>query len=121
MPETEPNPVNVVAVSRLVRVTTTYPADERGEPIGYVDDSEPPAETAAPPKTKCNTSVPFDRHYTCAEIAELWNVSPDFVRDLFRDEPGVLSLERTGTKKYTTYRIPESVMRRVYAEKVRRC
>jgi len=29
-------------------------------------------------------------HYTVAELSEAWNVSPDFIRDLFRDEREVV-------------------------------
>lgn len=111
---------NVVAVSRMVRVTEVFEADADGNPVGYVEDSEPP-ERVAPPRVRRGSGVPFERHFTTSEVAELWNVSADFVRDLFRDEVGVLSLERTGSKKYTTYRIPESVMLRVHAQMVRKC
>lgn len=56
-------------------------------------------------------------HYTAAEVAEQWGVSVDLVRDTFRDEPGVLLIERPGTRvkrSYATMRIPESVLDRVY-------
>lgn len=58
-----------------------------------------------------------EKHFAPTEIAELWGVSPDLVRDLFRKEPGVLRLERPGTRfkrSYSTLRIPESVLDRVY-------
>ncbi len=34
--------------------------------------------------------APAERHYAVAEIAEMWNLSPDKVRELFENEPGVL-------------------------------
>jgi hypothetical protein len=34
--------------------------------------------------------VPAERHYAVAEIAEMWNLSADKVRELFENEPGVL-------------------------------
>ena len=71
-------------------------------------------------QTKRKTGPAFERHYSTAEIGELWNISADFVRDLFRDEPGVVALERTGSRRYVTYRIPESVMLRVHNQMVRR-
>jgi hypothetical protein len=37
-----------------------------------------------------------ERHYAIAEIAELWNLSPDAVRKLFLEEPGVLVLGGQG-------------------------
>jgi len=36
------------------------------------------------------TSVHIERHYAVTEIAEMWNLSVDKVRELFENEPGVL-------------------------------
>lgn len=58
-----------------------------------------------------------ERHYAIAEIAELWNLSPDAVRKVFQDEPGVMVLGGQGAghkRKYTTLRVPESVLQRVH-------
>jgi len=47
----------------------------------------------------------------------LWNVSVQTIRDVFRDEPGVLKLGSNGTRTrrgYKTLRIPESVVERVH-------
>jgi len=58
-----------------------------------------------------------ERHYTVSEISERWNLSTDAVRRLFQKEPGVLILgSRFGQRKrrYTTLRIPESVLERVH-------
>ncbi len=59
-----------------------------------------------------------ERHYSVAEIAALWNLSPDKVRRLFQNEPGVLVLgdaqPRYGRRRHTTLRIPESVVQRVH-------
>jgi hypothetical protein len=58
-----------------------------------------------------------ERHYTPSEIAELWNLSRDVVREIFEAEPGVLVMgrDRTRSKRgYRTLRIPESVMERVH-------
>jgi hypothetical protein len=58
------------------------------------------------------------RHYSPAEVAELWNLSVDSVRKLFENEPGVLVLgnaaPRRGRRSYTTLRIPEHVLERVH-------
>ena len=57
------------------------------------------------------------RHYTVGEIASLWSLSDDAVRNLFESEPGVLSIgeERSGRKRrYVTLRIPEDVAERVH-------
>jgi hypothetical protein len=59
-----------------------------------------------------------ERHYTAAELAEHWNLSLDTIRRLFQDEPGVLALGdndgKSGKRRYTTLRIPESVAARVH-------
>ena len=58
-----------------------------------------------------------ERHFSVAEVASLWNLSPDAIRDLFHDEPGVLVLGEQGSRharRYTTLRIPESVLQRVH-------
>lgn len=58
-----------------------------------------------------------DRHFTPAELAEMWGVSPETIRVLFREEPGVLKIGPNGTKfkrGYKTLRIPQSIAERVY-------
>jgi len=63
------------------------------------------------------TSVHIERHYAVTEIAEMWNLSPDKVREIFEDEPGVLVIgDRSPRHKrrYVTLRIPHSVLQRVH-------
>lgn len=63
------------------------------------------------------TSVHIERHYAVTEIAEMWNLSPDKVREIFEDEPGVLVIgDRSPRRKrrYVTLRIPHSVLQRVH-------
>jgi hypothetical protein len=63
-----------------------------------------------------------ERHYAVGEIAALWNLSADAVRKLFQDEPGVLILGGQGPthkRRYTTLRIPESVLQRVHRRMTR--
>jgi hypothetical protein len=58
-----------------------------------------------------------ERHWAVTEVAELWNLSPDVVRSIFENEPGVLVIGDNGTRskrRYRTLRIPESVMQRVH-------
>ena len=58
-----------------------------------------------------------ERHYAVTEIAEMWNLSADKVRELFVDEQGVLVIgERSPRRKrrYITLRIPQSVLERVH-------
>jgi hypothetical protein len=63
---------------------------------------------------------PFERQYTPQELAEMWKLDETTIRRLFIDEPGVLKLgngARRGKRSYTTLRIPESVVTRVYRER----
>ena len=61
-----------------------------------------------------------ERHYSPAELAELWGLSVDTVRRLFEREPGVLVIDRARTRhygrgrRYRTLRIPASVAERVH-------
>jgi hypothetical protein len=59
-------------------------------------------------------------HFTVKEVAEMLKLSPDSVRRLFRNEPGVLALgnvKRRSKRPYVTLRIPQSVLERVYRQK----
>lgn len=70
---------------------------------------------ALPPQVE--TSVHIERHYAVAEIAEMWNLSADKVREIFKNEPGVLVIgEQSPRRKrrYVTLRIPHSVLERVH-------
>ena len=57
-----------------------------------------------------------EKHFTPAELAELWGVSAETVRITFREEPGVLRLQQPtkGKRQYVLLRIPESVAERVH-------
>src|SRR5258708_2791984 len=60
---------------------------------------------------------PFkEKHFPVSELAKLWNISPDVVRRLFSNEPGVVVIYRPHPDKrpYRSLRIPERVAIRVY-------
>jgi hypothetical protein len=61
----------------------------------------------------------FERHYSPAELAEIWGVSENTVRRIFQDQPDVLKISKTkkGKRAYETLRIPASVVRRVHVER----
>ncbi len=64
----------------------------------------------------------FERHFTPRELGRTWGLHERTIRDLFRDEPGVLKIGETGrrTKRdHVTIRIPESVAARVYLRRTR--
>jgi hypothetical protein len=58
-------------------------------------------------------------HFTVKQIAELWRLSDDAVRNIFAGEEGVLAIggeRKPGTKRksYVTLRIPLDVVERVH-------
>jgi hypothetical protein len=58
-----------------------------------------------------------EKHFTPAELAEAWSVSPETIRSIFRNEPGVLKIGKNGTRykrAYITMRIPEEIAKRVH-------
>ena len=82
--------------------------DFRAEP----NDNTQGRQTSAP-------SPAFQRHFSVAEVAALWNLSEDAIRKLFKNEPGVVvfgTATRGSRRRYTTVRIPESVLQRVYKQ-----
>ena len=64
-----------------------------------------------------NASTFAVRHYSPAELAELWNLSVDTITRMFEREDGVLIFEnpeKASERRRRTLRIPESVAERVY-------
>jgi hypothetical protein len=57
-----------------------------------------------------------ERHFTPQELADMWKVSVQTIREIFQNEDGVLKIGRdsTHTRRYKTLRIPESVVERVH-------
>jgi hypothetical protein len=58
-----------------------------------------------------------ERHYTVAAIAAKWSLSADAVRKLFEREPDVIVIgdpAPRGKRRYTTLRVPQSVVERVH-------
>lgn len=54
-----------------------------------------------------------DKHYTPQELAVLWGVDVETIRNIFREEPGVLKISNA-SKLRTTLRIPQGVAERVH-------
>ncbi len=60
---------------------------------------------------------PAERHYAPSDVAESWDLSVEFIRRVFQDEPGVIVFQappKKGRRPYQTIRIPESVLERVH-------
>ena len=54
----------------------------------------------------------LDQHSMTADPAARWKLWNEFIRDLFRVEPDILTINRPETihkRRYSTFRIPESV------------
>ena len=61
----------------------------------------------------------LEKHYSVAEIAELWQLSHDSIRRIFRDRPDVLKMSAAETRfkrGYCVLRVPESVVQKVHAD-----
>src|SRR5664280_3848433 len=59
----------------------------------------------------------LEKHYSVAEIATLWNLSEDSIRNIFRDEPGVLKIGSSFKRRkrgYIVLRVPESILQKVH-------
>jgi hypothetical protein len=80
-----------------------------------------PSESVKPTPRKSRTKAKVtpevtEKHYSVSEVACLWGISTDLVRDIFRKEQGVLKFRRPGTRtkrSYSTIRVPHSVLVRV--------
>lgn len=58
-----------------------------------------------------------EQHDSPAQLAERWALSSDTIRDLFKNEVGVIVIDRPETlhkRAYSTIRIPRSISSRVH-------
>ena len=71
---------------------------------------------AATPWKGTSMSESTERHFSVAQVARNRNLSPDLIRTLFLDEPGVIVISKPKRHKrvYRVLRIPESVEQRVF-------
>jgi hypothetical protein len=67
-------------------------------------------------------TIAEDRHFTPSELSEMWHLSPNTIRRLFSDEPGVLkitagppSARKVRSRRMVQLRIPVRVAMRVHA------
>ena len=99
-----PRPMTVEREAHGIAASSRKTAGSSTEQIGEL--------CGTPPAELCN-----QRHYSVAELANLWNLSEKTIRRMFENEPGVLlwaSREKRFKRAYTTLRIPETVMLRVH-------
>jgi hypothetical protein len=60
-----------------------------------------------------------ESHYSVKQAAEFWGLSEDAIRQIFRDVPGVIKLDRPATRTkrgYMSLRIPQSVLDGVHEQ-----
>jgi hypothetical protein len=54
-----------------------------------------------------------EKHFTPQQLANAWGVDVKTIRNIFRDEPGVLKISNA-SKLRTTLRIPKEIAERVH-------
>lgn len=67
-----------------------------------------------------DANLATERHYSPAEVAEMWNVSAETVRRMFEDCEGVLRIanpRRPGRRKRVTLRISQSALDRLHQQR----
>jgi hypothetical protein len=60
-----------------------------------------------------------EKHYSVAELADIWKLSENTIRRMFENEPGVIKWGPTESRfkrRYITLRIPETVVLRVHRQ-----
>lgn len=75
--------------------------------------------SAVPVASPTPLSIATERHYSVAEIADLWGWSRQSITRMFIHEPGVIAWGETETmtkRGYITLRIPQSVLERVHRQ-----
>jgi hypothetical protein len=75
-----------------------------------------------PVQSITGSALGLERHYSVAEISEMWALSEKTVRRMFEGEDGVLQWGSPETRRkrgYITLRIPESVLLRVHRRRER--
>lgn len=56
----------------------------------------------------------FEPHYSIGQLATQWDCGRETIRKIVKDEPGVLKLKFGLKKTNVTYKVPESVARRIH-------
>lgn len=62
-----------------------------------------------------NDGSVLERHYTPQELAEAWQLHERTIRQIFKNEPGVINVanQRPGRRRHSTLRISETAVLRV--------
>lgn len=62
------------------------------------------------------TDFTFEPHFSIQDLSKFWNLSRETIRQLVKNEPGVLKVRLGRNKAMTRYSIPESVARRIHTK-----
>jgi hypothetical protein len=95
------NPADLLRVSE--KFLNWKPEEEPEKPLSVDDIGQ--------------SHIMAEKHYAPQELTDMWGVSVQTIREIFKDEDGVLKLGSDGTRNrraYKTLRIPESVAERVH-------
>ena len=88
-----------------------------GPAMGTYDKENTTGVEPLEARTEGLRGLAFERHFSVRELAGLWQLSEDTIRRMFQDEAGVVEVgneKRSYRRRYTTLRIPESVVVRVH-------
>jgi hypothetical protein len=58
----------------------------------------------------------FERHYRIGELAKLWRLGRETVRQLVMRDPAVIKIRMGRKKAHTTYSVPESAAARIHTK-----
>lgn len=72
------------------------------------------AEALESPGAAPASGPAFERHYRIGELAEIWKLGRETVRQLVKDEDGVIKVRLGLRKAQTVYSVPESVAVRIH-------
>jgi transcriptional regulator GlxA family with amidase domain len=101
-----------------------YKAKKRGEnPVHgrrKMKTSKKPAQSILQADLSQETqTICVEKHYSVAELAQLWQLSRKTIRRMFENEPGVIVwgvAESRFKRRYRTLRIPATVVLRVHRQ-----
>jgi len=62
-------------------------------------------------------TAPFEKHYRVSEVARMWGLGRETIRQLFKDEPGVLKVKLGKKGAHTSMSIPASIVARVHMKR----
>ena len=70
----------------------------------------------APVEVQSTDCAHIERHSEIHGLAKLWAISRETVRQMVKDDRGVIKIRFGRKKSHTTYRVPESAARRIHAD-----